>query len=154
MITFLPPTKPKKKNDASKTGLLNIGTPPVVVPRKEAPPTWHHHQPQPGSKSSSFKRQCGKFRGTDSPGSQQWRWLGWRVKFFWGKERLVKILFHHKNYSEVKGYPHGNEHISPPKWHFESMMIFRKSRLVGYVSFPGRYKFTCNMCPIPFFNHL
>ena len=36
-----------------------------------------------------------------------------------------------------KTYPPGNDHISPKKWHFESM-IFRTSRLVEYVSIPWR----------------
>jgi len=74
------------------------------VPRKEAPTTWHHHQPQPGSKSSSFKRQCGKFRGTDSPGEDDLvsngakdfgAWLAGEVFFGEGKARK-DFLFHHK----------------------------------------------------------
>ena len=104
---FTPHQTPPKKICFKKWSikiLLNIGTPPDVVPRKEAPTTWQHHQPPTWFQELFLQAPMWQVSRNRLPwiAAMKILELGWRVKFFLGgKERLAMIFCSPQN-NEVK----------------------------------------------------
>lgn len=107
MITFLPPTKNQKKNDASKKGSIKYRNSPGCGARKDAPTTWHHHHHPPPTWFQELFLQAPMWQVSRNRlpwiAAMKILKLGWRVKFFWGEGKARNDVFCSPQNNEVKG---------------------------------------------------